>query len=156
MNKALLENCLYTEFFPVGIFPYLRIPYGIWLNTVIYKVNLDCMLLSCHVKVNLVIQFKSGKIWTRKNSVFAHFSQSKKTVHQKVQIVLYAIPNSRLIILIQLIFWIYIVTFKCSLEKGCFFDRKHLNKVKVYKIFWIIHVTIYLKEARGSWWFSSK
>ena len=68
-----------------------------------------------------------------------------------------AITNSRVTILIQLIFWIYIATFnlnKCSLEKGCYFKRKHLNKVKGYKIFWEIHVITYLRDAHGSWWFS--
>ena len=57
-SESLREKCQKTEFFSGLHFPAFR------LNMEIYGVN-------------LCIQFKCGKVGTRKKSVFGHFSRSE-------------------------------------------------------------------------------
>ena len=66
-SKTLREECPNAEFFSGSYFPAFR------LNTMRYCVS-------------LLIEFESGKIRTRKNSVFGYFLQSEKLSKYKQQL----------------------------------------------------------------------
>ena len=67
MMKSLREKCPNTELFLVHIFLYLNWIRVFELNTEIYSVDLR-------------IQFKYRKIWSRKNPVFRQFSRIVKII----------------------------------------------------------------------------